>query len=115
MRVITLRFTPGKRSARASRGAFSRKRDYDAVVPHHLVRDYDEEYSRTAHARAIRPLLREWTAFLTAGRPFVAVPGPAWRFGAMPFDAHFDEDYLFRFCSIGEAARFKARYKKRRK
>lgn len=82
---------------------------------HDLVLDYDADYSRRAHKHAIRRLLREWSTFLTAGRPFLAVPGPAWKFGAMPFDAHFDEDYLFWFCTSGETARFKARYKEQQK
>jgi hypothetical protein len=78
---------------------------------HDLVRDYGATYSLRAHRYTIRRLLREWMAFLTDGRPFRVVPGPSWKPGAMPFDAHFDEDCCFYFRTRREAWRFGKRYR----
>lgn len=78
---------------------------------HNLVRDYDAHYVRRAHSREITRLLRRWSTFLEAKRDWCLVPDEAWKHTPIPFDAHFDDDFVFYFHSREDLARFKARYK----
>lgn len=78
---------------------------------HNLVRDYDGDYVRRTHARDIKRVLRQWGAFLDDGRDFCLIPDKAWKHRSMPFDAHFDDDFVFFFRSREEVARFRGRYK----
>ena len=77
-----------------------------------LVRDYRVvDYSRRAHGRQIRALLKRFHPFLIDGRPWRLVPHAAWERRFMPFDAHFDDDSWFYFRTRDEIVRFKRRYK----
>jgi hypothetical protein len=76
-----------------------------------LVKDYEGIYNRRAHAREIRAMLKEWNAFLTADRPVAVVPHAAWEHRSMPFDAHFNDDFMFFFRTADDLARFRRRYR----
>ena len=78
---------------------------------HNLVRDYDSTYVRAAHRCEIKRLLQRWSTVLEAGRDWCVIPDRIWNHTPIPFDAHFDDDFVFFFRSREEIARFKARYK----
>jgi hypothetical protein len=78
---------------------------------HNLVRDYDVGYVRRTHSREITRLLRRWNGFLTEGRDYCLVPRRPWERPSMPFDAHFNDDFMFYFRSRESIVKFKNRYK----
>jgi hypothetical protein len=76
-----------------------------------LVRDYDLDYSLSTHRREIRKMLKRWGQFLTEDRPWRVMARAPWKHKSMPFDAHFDDDFLFYFRVRDELAHFRERYK----
>lgn len=77
-----------------------------------VVEDYTAAgYRRGAQARRIRPVLKRWGDFITAGRDWRCVAHAPWEHRSMPVDAHFDDDFWLYFADRGEMVRFKERYR----
>jgi len=79
-----------------------------------LVRDYDVNYVRRAHARQIRALLKGWGAFVTDERPWHVAPSPPGDERYLRVDAHFDDDFWFYFKTRDEMRAFERARARRR-
>lgn len=73
-----------------------------------------DEKATNYQKRVISGLQKRWQAAIIARRPWVLFPESPWDFGFIPFDATFDDDFMFYFRTREEMAAFRKRYRVKR-